>query len=374
MQKSIGLIVNPIAGMGGKAGLKGTDGAAILQRALALGAVPLANERAGVGLAALASAHAGVELHTFAAEMGEDAARAAGLRPHVVGHTRNDQSDAGDTVAAAQKMAGLGVGLILFAGGDGTARDIYQTVSQRLPMLGIPTGVKMHSGVFATGPASAGRLAGDYVRDGSNVELRDVEIMDIDEDAQRRNRLTARLFGYARAPYLRQRVQHAKTVAHGSSEAELDALAHEISGAMKSDVLYIVGPGSTAKRLLDHLGLEGTLLGVDAVMNRDLVARDASEAELLALLNGHPAEIVTGIIGGQGFVFGRGNQQISAEVIRLTGRGNITIMAGGDKLVALGTDRLLIDTGDAALDAELAGFVQVQTAPGQSMMLRLVPA
>ena len=147
-------------------------------------------------------------------------------------------------------MADLGVGLILFAGGDGTARDIYETVSQRVPMLGIPTGVKMHSGVFATGPASAGQLAGDYVRDGSNVELRDVEIMDIDEDAQRRNRLSARLFGYARAPYLRQRVQNAKAVAHCSSEAELDALAHEISGAMKAGVLYIVGPGSTAKRLL----------------------------------------------------------------------------------------------------------------------------
>ena len=148
-------------------------------------------------------------------------------------------------------------------------------------------------------------------------------------------------------------------------EAELDALARDVSDAMKPDVLYIVGPGSTAKRVVDHLGLEGTLLGVDAVMNHELVARDASEAELLALLAEHPARIVTGVIGGQGFVFGRGNQQISADVIR-----RLTIMAGADKLVALGTDRLLVE----AMHAELAGFVQVRTAPGQSMILRLAPA
>ena len=374
MTKSIGLIVNPIAGMGGKVGLKGTDGAATLERALALGAVPLANERAGVALAALVSACADVELYTFAGEMGEDAALAAGVTPHVIARARTGQSDAADTMSAAQAMADLGVALILFAGGDGTARDVHETVGQGVPILGIPTGVKMHSAVFATGPATAGRLAGDYVLSGSSVELRDVEIMDIDEDAQRRNRLSARLFGYARTPYHRRRVQHAKAVSRGSAEAELDALAREISGTLKPDVLYIVGPGTTAKRILGHLGLEGTLLGVDAVMNRELIARDASEAELLALVDRHPARIVTGVIGGQGFVFGRGNQQISADVIRHAGRDNITIMAGADKLVALATDRLLVDTGDAALDAELAGFVQVHTAPGQSMMLRLTPA
>ena len=167
MTKSIGLIVNPIAGMGGKVGLKGTDGAATLERARALGAVPLANERSVVALAALASTSAGVKVHAFAGQMGEDAALAAGMRPHVVGHARAGESNAGDTAAAARKMADLGVDLILFAGGDGTARDIYETVGQGVPILGIPTGVKMHSAVFATGPASAGRLAGDYVLGGS---------------------------------------------------------------------------------------------------------------------------------------------------------------------------------------------------------------
>ena len=370
----IGLIVNPIAGMGGKVGLKGTDGKTIQDEAVARGAVPVAKDRARIALDAMAPRAAELELVTYGGDMGEAVARASGFDPDVIGAAAHEPSQAADTKAAARDMAARGARLILFAGGDGTARDVFEAVGQTVPMLGIPTGVKMHSAVFATGPASAGRLAADYVLGRERVELKDAEITDIDEDAQRRNRLSARLFGYVATPYQRLAMQHAKAMSRGGEDVELDALARAIAESMEHAVLYIVGPGGSTKRILGHLGLEGTLLGVDAVVNRDLVVRDASEADLLALLDGRPAEIISGVIGGQGFVFGRGNQQISAEVIRRTGRGNITIMAGADKLVALRSDRLLVDTGDAALDVELAGFTRVQTAPGQAMMLRLTPA
>lgn len=372
MAVSVGLIVNPIAGMGGKVGLKGTDGEAILERARMLGAEPLANERAGVALAAAGWTQDVPGFVTFAGDMGEIVAWAAGLAPLVIGQSRTGASDAGDTAAAAQAMLGRGVDLILFAGGDGTARDIFQIVGQQIPLLGIPTGVKMHSAVFATGPASAGRLAAEFLSDTSGrIRLADAEIMDIDEEEQRQNRLSARLFGYARVPFERRLIQHAKAASKTSGEGELDALGREIAEQMEPDVLHIIGPGSTTQNLLRHLGLEGTLLGADVVRNGELLVRDASEADLLAVLDGRTARIIIGVIGGQGFLFGRGNQQISAEVIQRVGVDNIMVVAAAEKLIALETSRLLVDTGDRQLDAELSGFIRVHTGPGQTMMLRV---
>jgi len=375
MAVSVGLIVNPIAGMGGKVGLKGTDGEAILERARMLGAEPLANERTGIALVAAAWTHGAPELFTVAGDMGENVAQAAGLDPHIVGQSRAGASDAGDTAAAAQAMLGRGVDLILFAGGDGTARDIFQIAGQQIPLLGIPTGVKMHSAVFATGPASAGRLAAEFLSDGSDrIRLADAEIMDIDEEEQRRNRLSARLFGYARVPYERRLIQHAKAASTTSGAGELNALTREIAEQMASGMLHIIGPGSTTQNLLKHMGLEGTLLGADVVLDGDLVVKDASEADLLAVLDGRSARIITGVIGGQGFLLGRGNQQISAKVIQRVGVDNIMVVAAAEKLIALDTSRLLVDTGDRDLDAELSGFIRVHTGPGQTMMLRVSAA
>ncbi len=375
MTVRVGLIVNPIAGMGGKVGLKGTDGEATLDKARALGAEPLANTRAEAALAAASWQRGTLELLTFAGDMGETTATKAGLEPTVIGNSRAGASDAGDTAAAARAMLERDVGLILFAGGDGTARDIFQVIGQEVPVLGIPTGVKMHSAVFATGPASAGRLAAEYLRGGTaGIGLADAEIMDIDEEEQRRNRLSAKLFGYARVPFERRALQYAKAASHVSGQAKLDALGRDTAAGMEQDVLYIIGPGSTTQRLLQHLGLEGSLLGVDVVLNGKAVVRDASEADLLQALDGHEARIISGVIGGQGFLFGRGNQQISAGVIRRVGVDNLMVVAAVEKLIALPTNRLLVDTGDSDLDADLSGFMRVHTGPGETMMLAVAAA
>ncbi|MEA2586897.1 MAG: hypothetical protein QOF33_4982, partial [Thermomicrobiales bacterium] len=160
----LGLIINPIAGMGGRVGLKGTDGPGTAERARALGATPLSPARAQTALAVIAERLAGrIEVVAAPGAMGEDVARAAGFAPHVVGQVGSAETTAEDTEDAARAMAELEVDLLLFAGGDGTARNVCAAVGTRIPVLGIPTGVKMHSAVYATHPRTAGELAARHL-------------------------------------------------------------------------------------------------------------------------------------------------------------------------------------------------------------------
>lgn len=370
MPWTVGLIVNPIAGMGGRVGLKGTDGEEVLRQALALGAVPDAGERARRALAQLRQPGA---ILTFAGEMGEDAVRAAGLAPEVVG-TAPGATTAADTRRAAERMVAHGVGLILFAGGDGTARDVSAVVGDRVPILGIPTGVKMQSGVFATGPESAGRLAALFLSgEPGRVRLCPAEVMDVDEEALRAGRLSSRLFGYALVPHERRLLQNAKAGAPRGDEGALAAACSRIAAELEPGVLYLFGPGTTTRMVLAALGVEGTLLGVDAVRDGRLVGADLGEREILVLLD-DPARIVVGVTGGQGFLFGRGNQQLGPEVLRRVGRENVLVVASTAKLLALAPRRLLVETGDPAVDAMLAGWLRVRTGPDQSVLMRVDPA
>jgi predicted polyphosphate/ATP-dependent NAD kinase len=272
------------------------------------------------------------------------------------------QTTGQDTRDAASEMQQRGVDLLLFAGGDGTARDIYQAVGTDLTVLGIPAGVKIHSAVYATHPRSAGQLAALYLR-GKVSGLREVEVMDIDEEAFRHNRLSVRLYGYLKIPFRNSLVQSQKMPSTGEANA-LAAIAEDIVTKIEEDVLYIIGPGTTTRAIAEEMGLEKTLLGVDAVLNRELIARDVSEAQLLALLDGHgdgEVRIVVTPIGGQGYLFGRGNQQISPRVIERVGREQVMVVSTPEKLYALGSQPLLVDTGNRAVDEMLSGYLTVVT-------------
>ena len=308
--KRLGLIVNPVAGMGGRVGLKGSDGEDIIRRAVELGAVKLSPGRAVEALRRIARIRERVEVVTYPGEMGEDEAREAGLRPTVIGNIARGNTTRVDTIKAARSMAEMGVDLILFAGGDGTARDLVEAVDGDVPVLGIPAGVKIHSGVFAINPADAGELAALYL-EGGTVKLRELEVMDIDEEAFRDNRLSARLYGYLKVPYVEAMVQNTKSGSATTDEFSLEGIAADIVDGMGRGVLYVLGPGTTVRPIAERLGLPKTLLGVDAVLNGELVAADANEERLLELIDGREARIVVTVIGGQGFVFGRGNQQLS---------------------------------------------------------------
>jgi predicted polyphosphate/ATP-dependent NAD kinase len=358
--KKLGLIVNPIAGMGGRVGLKGSDGEDILRKARELGAEPHSPGRAVQALQAIKMGSPSFELYTYPGEMGEDEAREAGLDPNVVGEITAGATKAEDTKKAAAALADLGVDLLLFAGGDGTARDVYEAIDSRVPVLGIPTGVKIHSAVYAVTPAAAGRLAASYLN-GEASETRDAEVMDIDEDAFRENRLSAQLYGYMRIPYAPEYLQGSKEGSVSQEPLDLEAIAADITDEMEPGVLYIVGPGSSTRPVVEQFSVEKTLLGVDLMMDGELVAKDANEEQILAHLDDRNAKIVVTVIGGQGFVFGRGNQQISPEVIRKVGKENIIVIATPQKLATLRARALRVDTGDPALDEELKGYYKVVT-------------
>jgi predicted polyphosphate/ATP-dependent NAD kinase len=364
----MGLIVNPVAGLGGRVGLKGSDGADIQRRALELGAVPQALGRAIEAVERLRPVE-DLEIVTYPGEMGEDAATACGFEPSVMGSIRPGQTTAADTQSAAREMLRRGVDLLLFAGGDGTARDVYEVIELNLPALGIPAGVKIHSAVYATNPRSAGDLAALYLQ-GRGVGLREAEVMDIDEEAFRQGALSARLYGYLRIPYRASLVQSQKVPSAGEGAA-LAAIAEDVVEKMEDDVLYVVGPGTTTRAIAGELGLEKTLLGVDVILNRELIARDANEAQLLALMAGKQVRIVVTPIGGQGYLFGRGNQQMSPRVIERVGKENVIVVSTPDKLHALGSQPLLVDTGDRAVDEMLGGYVMIVTGYNERAVRRV---
>ena len=330
--KKLGVIVNPIAGIGGKVGLKGSDGPAIVQRARELGALAESPQRAIEALSIVSGIKDDVEVITYPRDMGEYEARKCGFAPNVIGSIAGGPTTAENTMTAAQEMADLAVDLLLFAGGDGTARDICNAVGQEVLALGIPSGVKIHSGVYAVTPRAAGTLTVMYL-EGRVPWEREAEVMDIDEDAVREGVIAARLYGYLRVPEESRFVQSTKSGGPQESEAVL-GIASEVVRKMEEDCLYMIGPGTTTRAIMVELGLTNTLLGVDAVLNKGLVASDVNESELLDLTNGKRAKAVVAVIGGQGYILGRGNQQLSPKVIRGVGKDNIIVVASMEKLTS----------------------------------------
>jgi predicted polyphosphate/ATP-dependent NAD kinase len=367
----LGLIINPVAGLGGRVGLKGSDGEAIQRRARELGARSPSPERAQAALTRLLPMRGGLELVTSPDEMGEQVARSLGFEPTVIGAIPQGATTAEDTVAAAQEMARRGVMLILFAGGDGTARDIVRAVGGECPALGIPAGVKILSAAFATNPRAAGDLARAYM-EGTTARLREVEVLDLDEEAYRAGRVSPRLYGYLRAPYDRRRLQARKSPSGPDERGVLQAIAADVVDRMRPGVAYVIGPGTTTRPILERMGLDKTLVGVDVVCDRGLLAKDANEAMLLDILETHPGEIIVTPIGGQGYLLGRGNQPISPAVVEAVGRENIAVVSTPEKLHALRGQPLLVDSGDDETDRRLSGYVRVITGYRECSVYRVV--
>ena len=350
--KRIGFIVNPVAGMGGAVGLKGTDGN--VEEARRLGAVPHALDRARITLSRLALKN-GFHFITCSGPMGGDILWETGITEFEILYTFFGESSALDTKAAARRFREAGVDLILFCGGDGTARDIFEVTGRDIPLLGIPAGVKMYSAVFAIDPA----IAAELVVTSDNNKLRDSEILDVDEEAYRVGMLKTRIFGIARTPARAGKLQVAKQVyEEPDEELAKQEIARFMEEVIMPGTLYILGAGTTTEAIAHRLGVKKTLLGVDVIKDGALVAVDVDEKTLLDLA-GREKEIriIISPIGAQGFFLGRGNQQISGRVVRLVGLKNLIIVATSHKLSEIPV--LYVDSGDPAIDDEFGSTVQV---------------
>jgi predicted polyphosphate/ATP-dependent NAD kinase len=350
--KRIGLIVNPVAGMGGSVGLKGTDGN--VEEALRRGAIPHAMERAKTTLALLAK-KTDLAFVTCSGPMGEDALKDAGITCYQIVYYHTGESSSADTKKAVRIFVESGIDLVVFCGGDGTARDVFDITGRNMPLLGIPAGVKMYSAVFAVDPASAADLILAFDKD----HFRDAEVLDVDEEAYRAGTLKTRLYGIARTPVLAGKIQVAKQVYEEQDEERAKAaIAQFIDEIMLTGTLYIIGAGTTTEAITRRLGIRKTLLGVDAIRDRRLVATDCDEKTLLSLAEKSlGTRIILSPIGAQGFILGRGNQQISSRLVRMIGIKNLIVIATPHKLSQ--TPYLYIDSGDTALDREFGDSVQV---------------
>jgi len=356
----LGLIVNPIAGLGGKVGLKGSDGSSIQQQARNLGADPLSPLKSIEALKALRPEICDFEIITYPGSMGENEARSVGLKPNVVGDISTLETAAEDTIKAAKLMVSHNVDLILFAGGDGTARDIFTAIGDSVPVIGIPAGVKIHSAVYAINPSKAGKIAKKYLL-GEITNLRESEVMDINEEAYRQGIVEPRLYGYLRVPFERNLIQSRKSPSRHVEDDVLRAIALDIIDRMHEGIVYIIGPGTTTRPILGELGFDKTLIGVDVILNRKILKYDANESDLLDLNKEYGMKIIVTPIGGQGFIFGRGNQQISHRIIQGVGKKNIEVVSTTDKILSLKGRPFLVDTGNGEVDESLSGYTEVVT-------------
>ena len=368
--KKLGLIVNPVAGLGGSVGLKGSDG--MVEEALARGAVPQSENRAKVALSELLSISDEVTVYTGPGNMGGNLAGELGFRCVVMDAATASATTAEDTRALSAWLQDQGMDLILFAGGDGTARDICATATEDTVFLGIPAGVKIHSPVYARSAATAGRLATLYLQE-MVTDVIEEDVVDIDEDLYRQEIINTKLYGTLRVPGEPQYIQCRKCSSAATEEDAMEGIAQFVADKMEKDTFYLIGAGTTTRAVMRELELENTLIGVDIVKDFELVANDVYGSKILDIIGDGKAKLVVTVTGGQGFLFGRGNQQLTPQVLRRIGKENIQILATKEKIIKLRGQPLLVDTGDTELDQLLSGYWPVICDYNETIICKVQP-
>lgn len=356
--------------------MAGSDGARVQQLAADRGGRSAAVDRAARTLSELLRLIPALTVVTVSGAMGELSCARAGVSAVVLPMPVAEPSTAIDTRRAAAALVDAGVELLLFAGGDGTAADVAGGVAEggksnagAVAVLGVPAGVKMYSGCFAVTPGAAAQVARDQLV-GTLRPLVAAEVVDLDEDEWRAGRVLLRLTAAVWVPSSGA-VQAKKSPATPGMAEQTAAAAAAAAALLDDQVVTAVGPGGTTAAVLGRRGIAGTLLGVDLVQGSRLLAANVNEAALFGQLQRGRLRLMLSIIGGQGFLFGRGNQQFSPRVIVGVDRADVVVVAPEAKLVALAGRPLLVDTGDAATDRILAGYLPVLTGPGSSAMYRI---
>tara|TARA_Y200000002_G_scaffold290982_1_gene245121 strand:- start:1383 stop:2564 length:1182 start_codon:yes stop_codon:yes gene_type:complete len=367
----LGLVVNPDAGLGGKLGFKGSDGRA--EEARAAGAQDRAGPRMNQCLTHLLNLTASslnrtnvqLQLVVWGGRMGgtwvPELDESSPVSIEVVGATP-DSTTPQDTAQLVADLLESGVEAILYAGGDGTTRDIVNALeaagpeAQKTAVIGVPGGVKMHSGCFATTPKAAAEVVLSFAIGDLRTAI--TEVMDLDETVYAKGEWKVRMYGEAWTPSSPRFMQGAKEqVERVSEEDTIEGLAHHVGTLLEDepDLMVVWGSGGTLRRMGEHLNLDLTLLGID-VQHAGTVYSDLNETRLLEVIGAHLSDehrrvlLLLSPMGGQGFLIGRGNLQLSPDVLRLIGHANILGIATPSKLIGL--EAVRIDTGDETLDAE----------------------
>lgn len=371
----LGLLLNPVAGAGGPAALKGSDALATREAVFRGEITSPAAERVQLFLKTLHTQADKLQIFCARGAMGSDVLDRLGLSCELIVYQPKAHSDSDDTKAVCAEFSERGIDLLVFAGGDGTARDICDAVDLRLACLGIPSGVKMQSAVFGIHPVASAEIVLALI-EGRAVSLAYREVRDIDEAALQNGEVKSRHYGELKVPLLDDLVQQVK---QGGAEVdefvvldmtdEVRERLHEFAG----NSMLVFGPGSTTHAVQRELGYPATLLGVDVFFQSESWL-DVDEAQLQQLLLAHPQvprRLILTIIGGQGHVIGRGNQQLSARNLKLLERENLWVLAAPHKLQALEGRALLIDSGDPELDADWRGLLEVITGYQKISLHRL---
>lgn len=366
--KKIGFLVNPVAGLGGQAGMKGSDSLKGRRAALGLGYEKTAGERAYECMTRIRDE---ADCHMIApeGEMGGNILTKAHIPYESLGKPREITAKE-DTLHYAQLLRNRNVDLLVFCGGDGTARDIYEAVGEQLPVLAVPAGVKMYSACYAVSPYQAGDLLKSFIR-GSRISLEYREIMDIDEERLDDPSVTLALYGFLQSIHDGARLQRGKEICPQEPSGR-ELLADHIISAMDEQSLYIIGPGSTTYCLKEKLTGRGTLRGVDIAKGKNIILKDTDEQSIYRLLGeGMPARIIVTCIGGNGFLFGRGNQQISPRIIRAVSKENLILAVTKEKLATLRGNPMLVDTGDRNTDMYLCGYYKIAVDSHETVLYRV---
>ena len=370
--KRIGFLINPVAGLGGQAGLKGSDDQTGRELALRKGYLKTAPKRARQCVETfLKTEEAGYEILAPEGEMGGSLLRQMGIPFRPLGELPSGQvTTREDTIRAAREIQRAKADLLVFCGGDGTARDLCQALGSEFPVLGVPAGVKMYSACFAVNPWKAGELLGEFVR-GKQMAFALREVMDIDESRLSSREVSPALYGFLKALVDGAHLQRAKEMSLGDGE-EAETLAEDILSEMREDTLYIIGPGGTTYRIKEKLHSKGTVRGVDLVKGGQILYRDADEQTIWRLLGqAEEAEIIVTCIGGNGFLFGRGNQQISPRIIRAVRKEHIRIAVTRQKLGHLGGKPMLVATGARETAEYLKGYYKIRFNGRESALYRV---
>lgn len=367
--KNIALLINPIAGMGGRVGLKGTDGQEILEKAKELGAEPEAESKAEKALQVILDNTSDLNWYAASGSMGEDLLKKHDKEVTIL-HQVEGQSTPEDTKAFLNQLTNQEIDILLFVGGDGTARNVADILQLEIPALGVPAGVKIHSPVFGTSPEHAGEVISKYLN-GEIKSLQEKEVIDIEEEAFRNDEVITELYGYLNVPYDESHMQNLKSPSPQSEHEAAISIALEVIDAMEEDTYYIIGSGTTLSPIFEELDQNGTKLGVDIIYNKEVIKKDASEQEILEILDNDTVKLVVTPMGGQGYLFGRGNPQLSEKVLSQLDKDDITVAATPNKLLTFENRPLLIYTGNTEVDEKLSGYYKVITGYDQRKMYKL---